>query len=330
MSDKVFNMDDVREGILTVVGSLNVDRVWTLDTLPHPGQNFMEKYHPLHWGGKGGNEAVAASRFGAKVSLLSMVGDDPDGMRYIEHLKAEGIDSRSVLVCKGLSSGAAYIYVDRNGENMIVVDPGATSRINKEFLSEYLPGLLKKSGAVLLPLELPLDIALETLRLADEAKVHSVLNASPVHPDFPWGKYPVGTVIVNEHECRESFGMAPENLLSLPAAERKSVLGRRGVENLVVTQGAEPTIMLSAEETARVKVAAVTPVDTVGAGDTFAGVLAAQIAAGATDWSKMIETASMAATLSTLKVGAQSAMPYHKEVTHAMSHRETLNKELIP
>ena len=314
---------------LAVVGTLNVDHVWKLETLPRPGETVLINACKLHWGGKGGNQAVAAARFGAQVSMLSMLGDDADGSRYIEHLKAEGIDTDNIRFHEGLPSGTAYIYVDKQGENMILVDSGATTKLNAEVVARYLPGMLQKSAAVLLPLELPLDAALETLHLADEFGVRSILNASPVPSDFPWGKYPIDTVIVNEHECLALFGETPSVLASLPMQERRYLLTQRKICNLVITQGADPTVMLSERETVFTKNRVVAPLDTVGAGDTFAGTLAAQIAKGAADWSAMISLAGMAATLSTLKLGAQSAMPTYEEVLRAQSLDRIGNKEAV-
>ncbi|MEO6246070.1 MAG: PfkB family carbohydrate kinase, partial [Opitutaceae bacterium] len=161
------------------------------------------------------------------------------------------------------------------------------------------------------------EAAVAALKLAAKIGVRAVLNASPTAAEFPWGDVAIDTVIVNELECRDVCGLAPAELAALASAARTARLSELRIGHLVVTQGAEPTLHVFAENVAEVPVFPVQPRDTVGAGDTFAGALAAELAAGRA-WAVALRYANVAAALSTLAVGAQTAMPRRAEVERAL------------
>jgi ribokinase len=151
------------------------------------------------------------------------------------------------------------------------------------------------------------------LRQANALGARGLLNASPTRADFPWGDAAIDTVIVNEHECRECFGANPTELSGMSGRERQARLQRQKVANLVITQGANPTLHFSGEIALSIPAHAVEPRDTVGAGDTFAGALAAELASGSL-WPEALRYANVAAALSTLALGAQVVMPRRAEV----------------
>lgn len=303
-------------GRVTVVGTLNIDHVWQVPALPRPGETILASAVGRQFGGKGANQAVAAARQGARVTLVGAVGEDPDGERYRAFLAGEGIDVASVARVAGVATGAAHVYVDPKGENLIVVDRGANACLDVAGLARVLPA----TDVLVVQLECPLEAAVRALQFAVEQGVRSVLNASPTHAAFPWGRQPIDTVIVNEHECRDCFGHGPAELWALPDAARRALLAARGVAHVVITQGAEPTLHLSAAGRHTVPTFRVEPRDTVGAGDMFAGTLAAQLAAKR-DWEPALWHANVAAALSTLAIGAQAAMPRRAEVEAAMARK---------
>lgn len=289
---------------VVVVGTLNVDLVWQVPALPRPGQTIVADKVERQFGGKGANQAVAAARQGARVTLVGAVGDDAEGRAYREHLQREGLDVGAITTVPGVATGTAHVYVDSRGENLIVVDRGANARLDVTPLS----GLLYESDALVVQLECALPAAVEALRLAAAAGVRSILNASPTQPDFPWGRHAIDTVIVNEHECVDCFQRSPAELAALSGQARQDFLRERRMSHLVITQGADVTLLLATTEVRREPTYPVTPRDTVGAGDTFAGALAAQLAAGFV-WERALRHANIAAALSTLALGAQAAMP---------------------
>jgi ribokinase len=298
-------------GRVVVVGTLNVDVIWQVPALPRPGQTIMATAVQRQFGGKGANQAVAAARQGAMVRLIGAMGDDAEGASYRDYLRREGIDLTHVSVVSGVSTGTAHVYVDPSGENVIVVDAGANARF------QISPGaatdVLAEGRVVLVQLECGLPAAVGALEHAAQKGVRSILNASPSHAGFPWGELPIDTLIVNEHECHDCCGRTPDDIQRLSASERRELLGSRCVNHVVITQGAAPTLHVTSERVMQTPTLPVKPVDTVGAGDTFAGALAAELAAGR-EWDAAIRHANVAAALSTLKLGAQAAMPTRSQV----------------
>lgn len=300
---------------VAVVGTLNVDLVWQVPALPRPGQTILASAAERQFGGKGANQAVAAARQGARVTLIGAVGDDAEGRSYRDHLGREGIDLRLLSTAPaGIATGTAHVYVDPRGENLIVVDRGANAFVSVASLADTLP----VTSVVIVQLECALAAAVDALGLAAQHGVRSILNASPTQPDFPWGRHAIDTVIVNEHECRDCFGHLPADLWALPAAARRTLLVARKVNHIVVTQGAEPTLHVSADALHTVPAYRVTPRDTVGAGDMFAGALAAELALHRA-WEPALWYANVAAALSTLALGAQAAMPRRADVEAAIA-----------
>lgn len=296
-----------------VVGTLNVDLIWEVPALPRPGQTIIAAAAHRQFGGKGANQALAAARQGAKVALVGAVGDDIEGSSYCAYLRREGIDVANISVVAGVSTGTAHVYVEPAGENLIVVDPGANARVDPTTAGDVLRG----ADVLMVQLECGLAAAGGALRLAAKHNVRALLNASPSHVRFPWGECPIDTLIVNEHECRDCCGLVPQELERASSTVRRQTLERLKVSHLVITRGAAPTLHITADDVTQVPALPVKPVDTVGAGDTFAGALAAELAAGR-DWEPAIRHANAAAALSTLTLGAQAAMPTRAQVEAAL------------
>lgn len=296
-------------GRVIVIGSLNVDRLWRVPRLPAAGETLAATGTRVEFGGKGANQAVAAARHGAAVAMVGAVGADADGAAYLAHLRNEGVDITHVVTAEGVATGAAFICVDDRGENQIVVAAGANGTVSAAAVEKAVGALAPDVGVLLAGLEVPVEAAVAALRAAAAGGVTTLLNPSPVSADFPWGAVRISGVIVNERECAQIFG-APD------AAAAK----RRGVDHLVVTRGAAPTLWVSAAGTREFPAHPVRPVDTVGAGDTFAGTLAARLAEGA-QFPEAIAFANVAAALSTLGPGAQGPIPRRAVVESLVPRR---------
>jgi ribokinase len=178
---------------------------------------------------------------------------------------------------------------------------------------------------LLLQLEVPMPAVIETVRIANRAGVPVVLNPSPLRDSFPWGKCRLDTLVVNAGEAQTIFGLRADDL---PAGLVKwqRALAQREIERLIITQGARPTVCISAAGFLKVATLAVTPVDTVGAGDAFAGAFAARRAGGA-DLLSAIRYANCAGALATLKPGAQESIP-DKALTERALRRLNLRAPL--
>jgi len=294
-------------GRVIVVGSLNVDRLWRVPRLPIAGETLSATGTRVEFGGKGANQAIAAARHGAAVAMVGAVGADADGAAYLAHLRAEGVDVSNLFTVEGTPTGSAFICGDERGENQIVVAAGANGAVSAAAVQRAVTTLAPEARVLLAGLEVPVETAVAGLRAAAAAGLITVFNPSPVSEDFPWGAVRIGVVIVNERECAQIFG-APD------AAAAK----RRGVDHLVVTRGAAPTLWVSPDRTREFPAHPVRPVDTVGAGDTFAGTLVVRLAEGA-GFPEAIAAANVAAALSTLGPGAQGPIPRRAEVEAAVS-----------
>lgn len=296
-----------QSGRVAVVGSLNVDHLFQVTELPRPGETIFAAGARREFGGKGANQAVAAARYGAAVTLIGATGADDAGHSYREHLRREPVVTDWVVALEGVPTGSAFIAVNARGENEIIVDRGANGRLATAHVTTALAALLPTTSVVLVGLECPLAAAVAALRAATAAGVRTILNPSPVAADFPWGEVSIDAVVVNEHECAAIFGPADF-----------AAIARAGVSNLVVTRGAAPTLWISAGGVKSVPTFPITPLDTVGAGDTFVGVLAADLANGGA-WEDALRRANVAAALSTLRAGAQGAMPSRDQVITALA-----------
>lgn len=279
---------------VTVVGSVNMDVVFEVTALPKPGETVLGSGARSVPGGKGGNQAIAAARAGAEVTLVAAVGTDANAGHLRDHLADNGIRLDGVLTVPG-PSGTAAIVVDADGENTIVVAPGANGHLTLD--SQPLRDLVADADVVLLQLEIPLDTALVAARAARAAGVTVMVNASPAGGDPALlGELAAVTdvVIVNESEARHWTWPVP---------------------HLVTTRGAQGATHVGDGRDVRVPAPAVEALDTTGAGDVFAGVLAA---GWADDRDHALRRACAAGALATLVPGAGDCAPYDEAIEDAV------------
>lgn len=281
---------------MLVFGSVNVDLVFELAALPRPGQTVLTQSYATVPGGKGANQAVAAARAGARVSFAGRIGEDGHGAMMRDALIAEGIETAALTVSTR-PTGVAVIGVERSGENAIMVASGANLDARASDLDD---ATLAASGLVLCQNEVPMAETLGLLARARRQGVITVLNAAPVGDLVLADLQDVDILIVNEHEAAGlTRGAEPVAAAMLLAVGDRSV---------VVTLGGQGAIAVSSGRSTRVSALPVTVVDTTGAGDTFAGVLAASLDGGH-DLGVSIRRASVAASLACERMGAQAAMP---------------------
>ncbi|GHF10942.1 ribokinase [Amycolatopsis deserti] len=281
-----------------VVGSANADLVVPAERRPGPGETVLGGDTVVSPGGKGANTAVAAARLGAGVALLGAVGEDPYGDLLLDSLRDAGV--RTDLVRRvARPTGIAYITVTPDGENSILVSPGANTALEPSVVDSALDG----AKVVVASMEIPLATVERTVAAAAEKGVCSLLNLSPVAAVSAETLAALDVLLVNEHEAAWLLGdgVPPERLLDL------------GPSAAVVTLGARGALVLTGDGATEVAAPKVTPVDTTGAGDGFAGALAAAIAEG-----KHLETAArraaQVAAISVTRPGAQPSYPTAAEV----------------
>ncbi|SES42815.1 ribokinase [Lentzea albida] len=282
---------------LLVLGSANADLVVEVGRRPGGGETVLGGDTVVLPGGKGANTAVAAARVGASVALVGALGDDGYGSLLRESLESSGVDT-ALVKTSARPTGIAYITVTPDGENSIVVSPGA----NSDVAPSDVDGLAFEGARVLTcSLEVPLETVVHAIGAASQAGVRTVLNLSPV-ADLPAETLRQLTVlVVNEHEAAQ-LARDWTGLLALGPASAVVTLGSRGVA-VVERSG---VVEVPAVEVAEV-------VDTTGAGDAFAGALSARLADG-DDLVRAAEYAVKVAALSVTKAGAQPSYPTAEEI----------------
>lgn len=298
-----------------VVGSLNMDLRIRTPRLPAPGETLTGSGFDTDGGGKGANQAVAAARQGARVAMLGAVGQDAHGAALLAALQADGIDTHAVEHIAGTPSGTAAILLMPDGENSIVVIPGANHALTPERVRAQADRL-RQARVVVAQLECPLDAVAEALAIAREAGAVTVLNAAPVQP---LGEALLGQLdwlVVNEIEAAALAGVpVPGPAEARAVAEQ---LRRRGPRQVLVTLGAEGLVLAGPEGTLALPAPRVQAIDTTGAGDTVVGALAAALAAGR-PLREALTRAQAAAALAVTRLGTQSAMPTAAEVDHLVA-----------
>jgi ribokinase len=291
---------------VAIVGSLNIDYIARVQKLPGAGQTVAASGLVTRFGGKGANQAVAAARQGASVRMVGCVGSDDAGKAYIKRLRDEGIQTQGLFRSPKAPTGTALIAVDDCAENLIVVAAGANGHLKPAHVRLHRR-LIETARTLLLQFEVPLSAILESIRIAEKAGVPVILNPSPLKNDFPWGKVEISTLLVNEGEAEAIFGLKASSMKASADQWRRSLCSLK-ISQLVVTRGALPTLLLTHFDYVETPALRVSPVDTVGAGDAFAGTLTARLALGS-PIPDAIRYANCAGALTTLKAGAQESIP---------------------
>jgi ribokinase len=287
-----------------VLASLNADLVVPVAERPLGGQTVLGGDLVVHPGGKGANQAAAAALAGADVRVVGRVGDDDWGTLLRDALTEVGADTAAVVTTSGVRTGVALITVTPDGENSIVVAPGANGRVTPDDLA----GAMREDVRVAVAqLEVPLDAVAALARRCDEAGVRFVLNAAPPRADLPAGLLAAcDPLVVNAHEAAALTGAAVAASLD-DAVEAASALRRGGCRSVVLTLGGGGAVVLDDAGCWHVAAPAVDAVvDTTGAGDCLVGTLASRLAAGDA-LPDATADAVRTATTAVLRPGAQSA-----------------------
>lgn len=293
---------------VVVVGSVNLDLVVGVTRLPRVGETVLGSDLTYRPGGKGANQAVAARRLGADTLLFAATGPDRFGDDLRAALRVEDLGLEHVVVVDAASTGVALIVVEDDGENTIVVSPGANGMLDASRL-QSLDRVLDDDTVLLLQLEVPVATALAAARAARAAGATVVLNAAPL-PTQPLPTelmQAVHVLVVNEGEARhlaEQMGR-PD---SLDWTELASALCRTGPGAAVITLGAQGAVAATGDHAFSQPAFAVEVIDATGAGDGFCGALAVAMQRGL-DLAESVRWGCAAGALATTKLGAQEALP---------------------
>jgi len=295
---------------VTVVGSFNQDLVAVTPRMPVKGETILGG--PFHTGpgGKGANQAVAAARLGAEVTMVVKLGKDSFGDLAEQNLVNEGIQTDYVIRTDETHTGAALIFVDAAGENMIVVCGGANDLMTPQDVDRARQAIVE-ADILVVQLEIPMETVEHTVRMAQEADVRVLLNPAPGRELSPELLSMVDVLTPNETEAQIITGLSVGSLDEAETAAR--ALLANGVGIAVITLGAEGALLVTPEKVQHLPGRKVDVVDTTGAGDAFNGALAVALAEGK-GLPEAVAFANAAAALQVTKLGTAPAMPHRNEV----------------
>lgn len=293
---------------IVVVGSINMDLVVRCRTLPRPGETLSGSSFEEIPGGKGANQAVAAARLGARVSMIGRVGDDAFGRTLQRSLESNGVDVQAVQATSGISSGLAVIAVEDSGQNSIIVIPGANGRLTTSDI-QAAADIIRSADVVLLQFEVPMAVIVEAIQIArSSGSTRIIVDPAPAAAGLlPREIFQADWLCPNETEA-EALCQSPVHSLD-DARSAVLWLQNTGVKSPVITLGAQGIVWCDGHGTCQLmKPFVVTAVDTTAAGDAFAGALGVALAEGRSD-REALRFACAAGALATTRSGAQPAMP---------------------
>lgn len=295
-------MTDI-SGSIVVVGSINADLTTHVHRHPTPGETLLGSGGSISAGGKGANQAVAAAQLGAKVHMVGAVGSDPMAEDALKHLRSSGADMSAVTTVDG-PTGLAVITVSEDGENTIIVIPGANATVDAIYVEQHAQ-LIRDAGIVLLQGEIPAPGFDRTVELA-QGRV--VVNLAPVVPVGHDQLLKADPLLVNEHEGALVLDMLGAPTGTTDPEELVTALLEQGFASVVMTLGAEGALVGTPEKLTAIPTPKIIAVDTTGSGDAFAGALVAKLSKGAT----LIDAATFAARVGAFaatRPGAQASYP---------------------
>ena len=293
---------------VVVIGSANMDMVMNTRQIPEAGETIQGNGFFLMGGGKGANQAVACARMGADTRMIGKVGNDIFGQSIRESLTAYGVRLDCLTTESDVTTGVAAITV-HEGNNRIILDPGANGRVTPSYIEQYESQILSAS-AVMLQLEIPLDTVYKVIEMA-KGKVPLFLNPAPAAPLEDAALHDIDYFTPNEIECRLYTGVVIACIDD--AFQALDRLRSRGVRFPIITLGDKGVAYHNGTEAVHRESRKVVAVDTTAAGDTFSGTLAAMIVSGRS-LDEAVEIAQRAAAISVTRAGAQSSIPALSEV----------------
>ncbi len=307
---------------IVVVGSINMDLVARMLRLPKPGETVTGESFQTIPGGKGANQAVAAARLGAEVSMIARVGDDAFGETLRNQLMVDGVDCSQIRSTKDCSSGVAMIGVEASGANSIIVIPGANGRLSVEDVRSSRSSI-ESARALVVQLETPLETVAAAIEISQKQGILTILDPAPAptqQEGLPQQLMSVDVISPNQTEAEALTGIAVRDWDSGKRAAKE--LRRRGARNVVLKMGELGALVYDLQDSFHtVSALPAEVVDTTAAGDAFTAGMAIGLCEGlslieATRWGVA------AGTLACTQFGAQPAMPTRSELEQSLQCRE--------
>jgi ribokinase len=300
---------------ICVVGSSNIDLIAKVSRLPKMGETLEGRYFHISCGGKGANQAVMAGKLGARVSMITKVGNDHLGHIAKDNFKDMGIDSSYIFTTDETSSGVAPILVDDQGRNLLVYIPGANMLFSPEEVDRAAKQIAS-ADILICQLEIPLESSERALRIARDNGVRTVFNPAPAR-SLDRGILDLCDIIIpNETETEIITGLPVGTLDQISVAGQR--LRDMGCETVIITLGERGSMLFTAERTLHVPAVKTKVIDTTGAGDAFIGSFAFFWGAG-NPLDEAVRRANSIAAISVGKVGTQVSFPWAREIADLLA-----------
>ena len=297
---------------IAVLGSINVDIILNIARLPLPGETMAMHDRATAGGGKGANQAIAAVRAGAKTSFIAKIGQDRAADFMLDTFKFDGLNIDHVTQDEKLGTGQAYILLDDNGQNSILIYGGANQNITTDDI-EKAADTIADADCLITEFETPLEASIAAFKIAKENNVLTILNPAPAKNYIPDELLKYTDIIVpNETEAEAITGVTVTDQPSMIEAANK--MHTMGVKNVIITVGANGSFYSFDGKNGFVNAFNVNTVDTTAAGDTFIGYLAAQLKSDLSNIEEAMTFASKASSITVQTKGAQNSIPYLKNV----------------
>ncbi|WP_350432052.1 ribokinase [Shewanella sp. H8] len=298
---------------LLVVGSANADHVLTFDELPQAGQTLISQQYRLELGGKGANQAVAAARLrdaNQNIYFISALGDDSNAATMRKTWAADGIDLSGCYEITNQSTGTAVIFVNQHGENSIGVVPGANAYLSAQHIQQQ-QALFAQADYMLIQLETPIDSVQQALTLAKQSQCTTILNPAPAATLSNDLLCLIDIITPNETEALALTGI--EVIDQQSASKAAEYLHKQGIDIVIITLGSKGAYLSEQGQGQIIPASLVSAIDTVAAGDTFNGALMVALDEGQ-NIKDAVEFANKASSIAVTRHGAQSSIPYRKEL----------------
>lgn len=293
---------------ILVIGSLNADLVIRAPRFPAPGETIHGEDLVTFPGGKGANQAVAVARLGARVAMVGRVGNDVFGANLIDNLTQNHVDVKQIITDESTPTGTAVIIVDPDGQNSIVLSPGANAKV---ISNDIKPEAIANSSLLLLQFEIPIETVVHSANLAREKGLCILLNPAPAHilPDELLAA--ADFILPNESELGLLTRRTLDDLGSIEAASRSLIA--RGARNIIVTLGEKGAMIVNKDGAILIRAYKVKAIDTTAAGDAFVGGFAVGLSNGKS-LEDAVQYACACGALATTKFGAQPSLPMAEDV----------------
>jgi ribokinase len=288
---------------IAVIGSANIDLTTFSDRFPKAGETIFGQKFDLGFGGKGANQAVASRLCGADVFMVARVGSDLFGPATIENFKKLGIDATHVKQLDGVSSGVAPIFVEPGGQNRILVVKGANDLLKPADV-DAAADLLKTVDCMVLQFEIPLETVYYSVAFARKHGIRCIVNPAPAQAVDMNALNELDFFVPNESEAEAITGMPVRNVEDAEKCAAKLLSG--GVKRVILTLGANGSLLASRDGMEHVPAFTVKSIDSTGAGDAFIGSFAVFLGEGLPE-SEAVRRANLYAGLSTTGVGTQKS-----------------------